>query len=78
MLNIENKVHTVTDGDIIKLGEVEIKIIDEDGSETPTDEQGTVFMKLGEATKFEYKGDQAKTKKEIQTRHTGRCSGGIL
>ena len=23
-----------------------------------------VFMKLGEATKFEYKGDQAKTKKE--------------
>ncbi len=42
----------------------EIKIINEDGSETPTDEQGTVFMKLGEATKFEYKGDQAKTKKE--------------
>jgi|TARA_B110000261_G_scaffold86439_1_gene98823 long-chain acyl-CoA synthetase len=42
----------------------EIKIINEDGSEAPTDEQGIVFMKLGEATKFEYKGDQAKTKKE--------------
>jgi long-chain acyl-CoA synthetase len=42
----------------------EIKIINEDGSETHTDQQGTVYMKLGEATKFEYKGDQAKTKKE--------------
>ena len=42
----------------------EIKIINEDGSETPADQQGTVYMKLGEATKFEYKGDQAKTKKE--------------
>ena len=42
----------------------EIKIINDDGSEADTDNQGTVYMKLGEATKFEYKGDQAKTKKE--------------
>ena len=42
----------------------EIKIINEDRGETPTDQQGTVYMKLGETTKFEYKGDQAKTKKE--------------
>ena len=42
----------------------EIKIINDDGTEAETDNQGTVFMKLGEATKFEYKGDQAKTKKE--------------
>jgi long-chain acyl-CoA synthetase len=42
----------------------EIKIINDDGTEALTDNQGTVFMKLGEATKFEYKGDQAKTKKE--------------
>jgi long-chain acyl-CoA synthetase len=42
----------------------EIKIINEDGSEALPDNQGTVYMKLGEATKFEYKGDQAKTKKE--------------
>ena len=42
----------------------EIKIINDDGTEAKPDNQGTVFMKLGEATKFEYKGDQAKTKKE--------------
>jgi long-chain acyl-CoA synthetase len=42
----------------------EIKIINDDGTEALPDNQGTVFMKLGEATKFEYKGDQAKTKKE--------------
>ncbi|MDB2677957.1 AMP-binding protein [Gammaproteobacteria bacterium] len=42
----------------------EIKIINENGTEAKPDDQGTVFMKLGEATKFEYKGDQAKTKKE--------------
>ena len=42
----------------------EIKIINDDGTEAKPDNQGTAFMKLGEATKFEYKGDQAKTKKE--------------
>ena len=42
----------------------DIKIINDDGSEVSTDNQGTVYMKLGEATKFEYKGDQIKTKKE--------------
>jgi len=42
----------------------EIKIINDDGTEAKPDNQGTVFMKLGEATKFEYKGDQEKTKKE--------------
>ena len=42
----------------------EIKIINDNGTEAKPDDQGTVFMKLGEATKFEYKGDQAKTKKE--------------
>jgi long-chain acyl-CoA synthetase len=42
----------------------EIKIINDDETEASPNNQGTVFMKLGEATKFEYKGDQAKTKKE--------------
>ena len=42
----------------------EIRIISDDGNEVASDNQGTVYMKLGEATKFEYKGDQAKTKKE--------------
>ena len=42
----------------------EIRILNEDGTEADTANQGIVFMKLGEATKFEYKGDKAKTKKE--------------
>ncbi|GIS26636.1 MAG: hypothetical protein CM15mP127_10090 [Gammaproteobacteria bacterium] len=32
--------------------------------EADVDEQGTVYMRLGDTTKFEYKGDKAKTEKE--------------
>ena len=42
----------------------EIKIIRDDGTEADIDEQGTVYMRLGDTTKFEYKGDKAKTEKE--------------
>jgi len=42
----------------------EIRIIRDDGTDAEPDEQGTVFMKLGEATKFEYKGDKEKTQKD--------------
>lgn len=42
----------------------EIRIMRDDGSQANTGEQGTVFMKLGEATKFEYKGDKEKTLKD--------------
>ena len=42
----------------------EIKIIRDDGTEADVDEQGTVYMRLGDTTKFEYKGDKAKTEKE--------------
>jgi len=42
----------------------EIRIIRDDGTDAELDEQGTVFMKLGEATKFEYKGDKEKTQKD--------------
>jgi hypothetical protein len=41
----------------------EIRILDDDGNDVPTGEQGTVYMKLGETGKFEYKGDAQKTKK---------------
>ena len=42
----------------------EIKIIRDDGTQADVDEQGTVYMRLGDTTKFEYKGDKAKTEKE--------------
>ncbi|MEK9649497.1 MAG: AMP-binding protein [Gammaproteobacteria bacterium] len=42
----------------------EIKIVHDDGRIAVPGEQGTVYMKLGEATKFEYKGDRQKTQKE--------------
>jgi long-chain acyl-CoA synthetase len=41
----------------------EIRIFDDDGNQLPTGEQGTVYMLLGETTKFEYKGDTEKTRK---------------
>jgi len=41
----------------------EIRILDDDGNDVPTGEQGTVYMKLGETASFEYKGDSQKTKK---------------
>ncbi len=40
----------------------EIKIFDDDGKEVPTNEPGTVYMKMG-AGKFEYFKDEEKTKK---------------
>jgi long-chain acyl-CoA synthetase len=46
----------------------EIRIINDDGKEMPTGEAGTVYMLLGDNTKFEYKGDAEKTRKNrIQT-----------
>ncbi len=41
----------------------EIRIFDDDGKQLPTGEQGTVYMLLGETSKFEYKGDAEKTRK---------------
>lgn len=42
----------------------DVKIVDEEtGTPVAQGERGTVFMLLPEQTKFEYKGDQAKTKK---------------
>ncbi len=40
----------------------ELKITDDDGNVVPTNEPGTVWMRMGGAT-FEYKGDQEKTRK---------------
>ena len=42
----------------------EIKILTDEGSEAEPGSQGTVYMQLSEATKFEYKDDKKKTKKE--------------
>ena len=36
---------------------------DDEENDVPTGSQGTVYMKLGETGKFEYKGDAQKTKK---------------
>ena len=41
-----------------------IKILTDEGSEAELNSQGTVYMQLSETTKFEYKGDKKKTKKE--------------
>ena len=41
----------------------EIRILDDDGNGVPQGEQGTVYMKLMEQSKFEYKGDREKTAK---------------
>ncbi len=41
----------------------EVRILDEDGAEVSAGERGTVYMKLGDATAFEYKGDRQKTSK---------------
>ena len=42
----------------------EIKIFNDEGKEMPTGEIGTIYMLLSDQTKFEYKGDKAKTEKE--------------
>jgi len=41
----------------------EIRIFDDDGKQLPPGEQGTVYMLLGEAGRFEYKDDAEKTRK---------------
>jgi long-chain acyl-CoA synthetase len=41
----------------------EVRIFDDQGAPLPTGQQGTVYMKLGDAVQFEYKGDAQKTKK---------------
>jgi long-chain acyl-CoA synthetase len=45
----------------------EIAILDDDGQRLPIGQQGTVYMKLGDTAKFEYKGDAQKTKKNRVT-----------
>ncbi|WP_432470241.1 acyl-CoA synthetase [Amphritea sp. HPY] len=42
----------------------DIKIFDEEGAEVPTGEKGTVYMLMPEISRFEYKGDKAKTEKD--------------
>ena len=39
----------------------EIKIFDDDGKELPVGEQGTIYMLMNDLTRFEYRGDSAKT-----------------
>jgi acyl-coenzyme A synthetase/AMP-(fatty) acid ligase len=39
-----------------------VKILDDDGQEVPTGQQGTVYMLLSQALNFEYKGDAEKTR----------------
>jgi len=41
----------------------EVRILDDDGKEVKTGDQGTVYMKLSETASFEYKGDKEKTLK---------------
>jgi len=41
----------------------EIRIFDDEGNELPIGERGTVYMKMGDSTRFEYKGDKEKTRK---------------
>jgi long-chain acyl-CoA synthetase len=41
----------------------DVKILDDEGHPLPTGQQGTVYMKLGDTGRFEYKGDEQKTKK---------------
>jgi long-chain acyl-CoA synthetase len=42
----------------------DVKILDDDGNEVPTGEQGTVYMLMSDASRFEYKGDKEKTEKD--------------
>ena len=42
---------------------VELKILDEEGRELPVGKQGTVYMKMSDVSRFEYRGDQDKTAK---------------
>jgi long-chain acyl-CoA synthetase len=42
----------------------DIKILDDDGREVPTGEQGTVYMLMSDVSRFEYKGDKEKTEKD--------------
>jgi len=42
----------------------DIKILDDEGTELATGEQGTIYMLMPEISRFEYKGDKAKTEKD--------------
>jgi long-chain acyl-CoA synthetase len=42
----------------------DIKILDDEGNEVATGEKGGVYMLMPEISRFEYKGDKAKTEKE--------------
>jgi long-chain acyl-CoA synthetase len=41
----------------------DVKILDDEGRVLPAGQQGTVYMKLADTARFEYKGDEQKTKK---------------
>jgi long-chain acyl-CoA synthetase len=53
-------------------GGSEIRIYDDDGRQLATGERGTVYMLMGEASKFEYKGDAEKTRKNRLTSDDGK------
>lgn len=42
----------------------DIKILNDNGEEQPTGEKGTIYMLMPEISRFEYKGDKAKTEKD--------------
>lgn len=50
----------------------EIRIFDDDEKQLATGERGTVFMLLGDFSKFEYKGDAEKTRKNRLTTEDGK------
>jgi long-chain acyl-CoA synthetase len=50
----------------------EIRIFDDDGKQLATGERGTVYMLLGDQTKFEYKGDAEKTRKNRLNTEDGK------
>ena len=42
----------------------DVKIVDDEGQEVPKGEKGTVYMLMSDVSRFEYKGDKAKTEKD--------------
>ena len=42
----------------------DVKIVDDEGRELPSGERGTVYMLMSDQSRFEYKGDPAKTDKD--------------
>ena len=42
----------------------DVRILDDHGNDVPAGEVGTVYMKMSDVSRFEYKGDKAKTEKD--------------